>query len=209
MKSIYSRLESLRYLEDNGYITDYEKMINSLHILEVKNKEMFEHSVRVAQYSEILAKKFFNDSQKLDCIWISALFHDIGKILVPNYILRNTDKLSEEEFEIIKKHSYDGYEIARKYFIEDLALPALEHHERLSGDGYPLSKTNLSLETKIIAIIDTFDAMTSERVYQKSFSYKEAISKLEQLTFGKNYYDTTVFEELKLLIQHDEMRVDL
>ena len=198
---IYSRLESLRYLEDKGYIIDYEKMINSLKLLEVKNKEMFEHSVRVAKYSEILAREFFCDSEKIDCIWISALFHDIGKVLVPNYILRNTDSLSEDEFEIIKKHSYDGYKIAKGYLKKELAFPALEHHERLSGAGYPFSKNKLSLETRIVAIIDTFDAMTSERVYQKSLSFKEAIGKLEDLAENKKYYDDEVFKKLKELVE--------
>lgn len=207
MNCIYKRLKNLRYLESKGYIINYDKMIKSLNLLEIKNKEMFEHSVRVATYSEILAKEFFKEQEKLDCIWISALFHDIGKILVPNYILRNTDKLSEEEFEIIKKHSYDGYEIAKKYFIEDLTLPALEHHERMTGTGYPMSKSDLSLETKIVAIIDTFDAMTSDRLYQKSFSFNEAIDKLEILSSTKNYYDIYVFKALKRLVKDDKMKI--
>ena len=202
----YARLETLRYLEDKGYIIDYEKMINSLKLLEVKNKEMFEHSIRVAKYSEILAREFFNDSEKLDCIWVSALFHDIGKVLVQNYILRNTDSLSEEEFEIIKKHSYDGYKIAKTYLKKELTFPALEHHERLSGSGYPFNKDALSLETRIIAIIDTFDAMTSERVYQKSLSFKEAIDKLEDLSENKKYYDNDVFRKLKELVETKKMK---
>lgn len=206
MKATYTKLESLKYLEAKGYIIDYEKMINSLRLLEMKNKEMFEHSVRVAKYSEILAREFFSDSEKIDCIWISALFHDIGKVLVPNYILRNTDTLSEDEFEIIKKHSYDGYKIAKTYLVKELSFPALEHHERLSGSGYPFKKDALSLETRIIAIIDTFDAMTSKRLYQESLSFKEAVDKLEDLSKNKNYYDHDVFEKLKELVESKKMK---
>ena len=93
--------------------------------------------------------------------------------------MRNEDGLTESEFKIIKKHSYDGYKIAKRFLCEKLCEPALEHHERLSGDGYPFEKKSLSLETRIVAVADTFDAMTSERVYQKSISFNEAIEKLE------------------------------
>lgn len=206
MEIVYKRLESLKYLEKEGYITDYEKMISSLRLLEIKNKEMFEHSIRVAKYSEILAREFFDDTKKIDCVWLSALFHDIGKILVPNYILRNTDSLSEDEFEIIKKHSYDGYKINKTYLKKELTFPALEHHERLSGNGYPFNKDALSLETKIIALIDTFDAMTSERVYQKSVSFEDAVNSLEDLSESKKYYDREVFKKLKKLVEINEMK---
>ena len=206
LKNIYKKFEDIKYLKDEGYIKDYQKMMDSLDLLQVKNKEMYEHSERVAKYSEIIAREFFEDQKKVDCVWVSALFHDIGKILVPNYILRNTDSLTSEEFEIIKKHSYDGYKISKTYLTKELSFPALEHHERLSGSGYPFKKDALSLETRIIAIIDTFDAMTSKRLYQESLSFKEAVDKLEDLSKNKNYYDHDVFEKLKELVESKKMK---
>lgn len=200
MESIYKRFESVKYLKNKGYIKDYPKMMDSLELLQVKNKEMFEHTVRVATYSEMLAREFFEDSEKVDCVWISALFHDIGKILVPNYILRNEDTLTVEEFNIIKKHSYDGYKIAKRFLCEKLCEPVLEHHERLSGNGYPFEKKSLSLETRIVAVADTFDAMTSERVYQKSLTFDEAIKKLEFLSATEIVYDKDVVQKLKEIL---------
>lgn len=205
MEDIYNRLESIRYLEDKNYIKDYGKMMDALELLQVKNREMFEHTIRVAKYSELLAMEFFEEKEKIDCVWLSALFHDIGKVLVPNYILRNEDKLTKEEFEIIKKHSYDGYKIAKGFFCEKLCEPALEHHERLSGKGYPFEKKSLSLETRIVAVADTFDAMTSERVYQKSISFEEAIKKLEYLSSEEVVYDKDVVQKLKNILEN--MRV--
>ena len=113
MKNVYKRLKRVKYLEDVGYINDYDKLVTSLRLLEIKNYEMYMHSVRVAKYSDLLAREFFDSEVDIDCVWVSALFHDIGKILVPNYILNNEDELSTGEFEIIKRHSYDGYKIAK------------------------------------------------------------------------------------------------
>lgn len=206
MKNIYERFESIKYLKNKGYIKDYPKMMDTLELLQVKNKEMYEHTVRVAKYSELLAREFFEDEEKIDCVWLSALFHDIGKILVPNYILRNEDGLTESEFKIIKKHSYDGYKIAKRFLCEKLCEPALEHHERLSGDGYPFEKKSLSLETRIVAVADTFDAMTSERVYQKSISFNEAIEKLEFLSINQVFYDEEVVKKLKKIINENKSK---
>lgn len=206
MKDLYKRFEDIKYLKDEGYIKDYQKMMDSLDLLQVKNKKMYEHSERVAKYSEIIAYEFFDDKKKIDCVWVSALFHDIGKILVPNYILKNTDSLTPEEFEIIKKHSYDGYKISKRFFNEDLCAPVLEHHERLSGNGYPFEKKSLSLETKIVAVVDTFDAMTSERDYQKALSFEEAISKLEDLANNKDFYDKDVVDKLKKVISEGKIK---
>lgn len=204
MENIYERFESIKYLKNKGYIKDYPKMMDALELLQVKNKEMYEHTIRVAKYSEMLAREFFEDEDKVDCVWLSALFHDIGKILVPNYILRNEDTLTEEEFKIIKKHSYDGYKIAKGFLCEKLCEPALEHHERLSGNGYPFEKKSLSLETRIVAVADTFDAMTSERVYQKSLSFDEAIEKLEFLSSNQMFYDEDVVQKLKKVINENK-----
>lgn len=201
MENIYERFEDIKYLKNKGYIKDYPKMMDALELLQVKNKEMYEHTVRVARYSEAIAREFFEDEDKIDCVWLSALFHDIGKILVPNYILRNEDSLTEREFEIIKKHSYDGYKIAKGFLCEKLCEPALEHHERLSGNGYPFEKKSLSLETRIVAVADTFDAMTSDRVYQKSLTFDEAIAKLEFLSTEQVIYDIDVVEKLKKVIK--------
>mgnify|MGYP004499656807 CR=1 FL=1 len=200
MKNVYKRLKRVKYLEDVGYINDYDKLVTSLRLLEIKNYEMYMHSVRVAKYSDLLAREFFDSEVDIDCVWVSALFHDIGKILVPNYILNNEDELSTGEFEIIKRHSYDGYKIAKNFLSEKLATPVLEHHERLNGEGYPFSKQSLSLETKIVAVADTFDAMTTDRVYQRALPKTDAINLLQQLSLEKSYYDIDVVEKLKHVI---------
>ncbi len=127
------------------------------------------HSLRVAKYTRMLAQKLEEDPDTVDKFYNIAVLHDIGKIGIPDAILQKPGKLTDEEFAIMKSHAYRGYEILKDVQIqEDLAAGAHYHHERFDGRGYPdgLAGENIPWVARIIAVADTFDAMSSTRPYR-------------------------------------------
>ncbi|MCR4954768.1 MAG: HD domain-containing protein [Treponema sp.] len=128
------------------------------------------HSNRVAKYTRMLAQKLGEDEQTVEKFYNIALLHDIGKIGIPDAILQKPGRLDDEEFAIMKSHAERGYMILKDVQIqEDLAAGAHHHHERFDGKGYPdgLSGENIPWVARIIAVADTFDAMSSTRPYRK------------------------------------------
>ena len=123
-------------------------------------------------------------------IVLAAPLHDIGKIKIPDVILNKPGKLTEKEYEVIKKHSVYGAEIVRKtiYSIENKAYAdvayniAKYHHERFDGTGYPekLSGENIPLEARIMALADVYDALVSDRVYKKAYPKEKAIQIIKE-----------------------------
>ncbi len=157
----------------------YEKLrkilidvIKSLIIaLEARDEYTRGHSERVQMYSQIIGEELGLHRDVLMNLQLSAILHDIGKIGIPDSILRKDSKLTEEEFEVIKQHPLIGYKILSS--IEDIEEEILNgvlwHHERYDGKGYPnnLSGKKIPFFARIIAVADTFDAMTSDRPYRK------------------------------------------
>ena len=128
------------------------------------------HSLRVAKYTRMLAQKLGEDAQTVDKFYNIALMHDIGKIGIPDAILQKPGKLTDEEFDVMKSHPGRGYLILKDVkILEDLAAGARYHHERFDGKGYPdgLRGQNIPWVARIIAVADTFDAMSSTRPYRK------------------------------------------
>ncbi|MGE4572161.1 MAG: HD-GYP domain-containing protein, partial [Candidatus Izemoplasmatales bacterium] len=139
------------------------------------------HSDRVSQYCRLIGQKLNIKSDDLNELEIAGLFHDIGKISIPDHILHKESFLSKDDYEIIKTHTENGYNILRaadKY--SNLAEYALTHHEHWNGLGYPrgLSKEEIPLFSRIIAISDAYEAMTSDRVYRKTMSQEEAVKEI-------------------------------
>jgi putative nucleotidyltransferase with HDIG domain len=158
----------------------YDKTVNTL-ILAVEAKDDYTrgHSIRVSDYAMILGQYMSDLGYKIDLesLRISSILHDIGKINIPQDILSKEGKLTLEEYNTIKQHSQYGADLAK-----DLGYPShivesiLSHHERFDGRGYPEGKADQDtpINAKIIAIADTFDALTSNRSYRKAFSVEEA-----------------------------------
>ena len=142
------------------------------------------HSERVANYSKWIALKIGLGPKTCEELYKAALLHDIGKIGIPDEILRKPTKLSNEEYEIIKKHPEIGADILStmepKRSIMNAVETARYHHERLNGTGYPdrLSGKEIPLFAKIVGIADTFDAITTDRPYNKGLTYREAAEEL-------------------------------
>lgn len=127
------------------------------------------HSVRVAQYSREIARRMGKPSDEVEEIYLIALLHDVGKIGIPDAIINKTSKLTDEEYDIIKKHSSIGAEILKNIQeMPKIAIGAHWHHERYDGRGYPdgLSGESIPEIARIIAVADAYDAMTSRRSYR-------------------------------------------
>jgi PAS domain S-box-containing protein/putative nucleotidyltransferase with HDIG domain len=151
-------------------------------IIEMKDPFTLGHQAKVAYLAKKIAEKMNLPKEKIESIYIAAMLHDIGKIVVPTEILNKGGKLSENEYSLIKEHCKNGYEILKKVdFIYPIADIVLQHHERLDGSGYPLGYKNgeILLEARIIAVTDVFEAMTSHRPYRPAFKLEDVLKHLK------------------------------
>jgi len=158
------------------------KIINVIMntLFEKSNREM-NHSKRVSEICEAVAREMGLNSETISRIKIAGLIHDIGKIGVSENILNKAEPLSEEEWKIMRNHSEAGWRILNSVNdFSELANFILEHQERCDGNGYPrgLKGDEISLEAQIIAVADAYDAMTSDRAYRKAMSREEAINEI-------------------------------
>jgi putative nucleotidyltransferase with HDIG domain len=153
------------------------------------------HQKRVAMLSFAIAKKLKLGKQLSTGIYLGALIHDIGKIKVPAEILSFPDKLSLEQYNLIKKHPSDGEKI-----IHDIEFPwpirdiVLSHHEHINGTGYPngLKGNEISLAVRIVTVADVVEAMSSHRPYRPAKSIDDAIYHIEE--HADSFYDAKVVE---------------
>lgn len=158
----------------------YDKTVKTLIIaVEAKDDYTRGHSIRVSDYALIIGK-YMNENGfnfDLEALRISSLLHDIGKINIPQHILTKNGKLTADEYKIIKMHPQFGADLATelgypKAIVEDI----LYHHERFDGKGYPsgIKGAQIPPYSRVIALADTFDAITSNRSYRTAFSVEEA-----------------------------------
>lgn len=157
----------------------YFKTINSFtRALDAKDRYTNGHSERVAQYAIALAKRMEISDKRIEELKTAALLHDIGKIGIPDTILNNPGQLTFQEFYEIKRHPEIGARIIEEIpFLKQTAVLIRHHHERFDGAGYPdaLRDHEIPLESKIIAIADAYDAMTSDRPYRVAMSKSKAV----------------------------------
>src|SRR5690606_13099035 len=147
----------------------------------------YQHSVQVGILSYYLSRWMGKKEEESLLAGKAGFLHDIGKSHITNEILRKPDKLDEDEFTLMKKHTIVGYEII-KNSIESpvVALAALQHHERLDGSGYPLSIVGEQMQpiSKIVAVADIFSAMISSRVYREKRNMIVVLKELNEMSFG-------------------------
>ncbi|MFA9399011.1 MAG: HD-GYP domain-containing protein [Clostridiaceae bacterium] len=160
----------------------YKEMILSIiQMLSLHNPYTKEHSTNVAQMAQKIAEELKMSKIEIDNVYWTGLVHDIGKILVSDDILDKKGRLTYEEYEIVKKHPVWGYEtLTTNKDLSQIAKNVLHHHERWDGKGYPdgISGENIPFTSRIIAVADTYDAMTSDRPYRKGLSKQIAINEI-------------------------------
>ncbi|MFZ3086272.1 MAG: HD domain-containing phosphohydrolase [Candidatus Hydromicrobium sp.] len=159
-------------------------IISSLErTLQEKSYETEEHAVRMKEMALILGHSLKLSENKLNELSLLSTLHDIGKIAIPDEILMKPGKLTEKEWDIVKRHPEVGYNISGSSpQLEPIADAVLSHHEWWDGSGYPqgLKGENIPLISRIISIIDAYDVMTHDRSYKKAVSKKESLEELKR-----------------------------
>lgn len=153
------------------------------YIVDAKSTYTKEHSDGVACLSRYLAEQSGLSEANCDIIELAGLLHDIGKLRVPDYIIEKPSKLTDYEYQTMKRHSFDTYNILKQVKgFEQISQWASDHHERVDATGYPnhKSKSELSIEARIIAVADVFQALAQRRPYRKDLPPAEILSILKQ-----------------------------
>ncbi|MBP5231657.1 MAG: response regulator [Clostridia bacterium] len=162
------------------------------------------HSGRVAEYAKEIAKRHGYTKKQLDGIYMAGLLHDVGKIGVPDSVISKPTRLTDGEYELIKKHPVFGDRILKKIKeMPDLAVGARWHHERFDGTGYPdgLAGEAIPEEARIIAVADAYDAMTSRRSYRDLLPQEIVKAEIEK---GKGTQFDPVFADIMLRIIEED-----
>ena len=185
LKDTYSKLE-------NAYVESIETL---RYTVEAKDTYTRGHSDRVSAYSVLIGEKLGLPEEDINTLRIGGLFHDIGKIGVPDHILQKETRLTDDEYSEIKNHPSIGAHILSNASIFNNIIPIVKHHhERYDGKGYPgkLKGENIPYLARIAAIADAFDAMTSKRTYRNSMPIdvvKEEIEKCKGTQFDPTLAD--------------------
>ncbi len=168
-------------------IKERKALINSIKqivkIIDAKDPYTAGHSVRVAEYTEKIARKLRINEYDVDILTNLANLHDIGKVQVDLSILNKPGRYDDYDWVEMKKHPEVGYEIVKEIvFLKKSAKAILYHHEKIDGSGYPygIKGDKIPLFAKILTIADAYDAMTSDRPYKKALTQKKAIKELER-----------------------------
>jgi energy-coupling factor transport system substrate-specific component len=183
----YTRIKTAKLLkkQEENKIYIHQMIQAFAKTIDFKDKYTTGHSFRVAKYAELIARKMGYSEKDAENVRDIGLLHDVGKITIPDEILNKPGKLSDEEYEIIKQHSANGYDILKEIEImPELALGAGYHHERMDGKGYPSGKKaeDIPQIAQIIAVADTFDAMNSTRPYRKQMAMEDIVEELKRVS---------------------------
>lgn len=179
--------------------------------LRQKDEHTQMHSQRVVAISEELGICIGLDETQIKILRISAAFHDIGKIGIPDRILLKTTPFDNEEWEVMQSHTLKSEELVKSMHFEDseiIADAVRHHHEYYNGEGYPdkLKGQEISIYSRILSLADSYDAMASPRPYHGKRNHKEIMSILESENGIK--HDPKLFKEFKELIEKSSQKVD-
>lgn len=171
------------------YLDDSTDILAFLHSAQDKYPYMYSHPVNVAFISFVIGKWLNLNYSKLVNLVRTGLLHDIGKAKIKDSLLNKADALTFEDIEKLRSHPVIGYKILEKVDIFDAEVlqGVLFHHERMDGSGYPLGlkKEKINLISKIIAIADTFDAITTTKTYRKKYSPLRAIEEIQADSYNQ------------------------
>lgn len=181
-RSLVVSLEESQSARERSYVEAVGAVVTAA---DARDHETTGHSFRVALYAVTLAKALGISGERLKAIEWGSLLHDVGKMVVPDEILRKVGPLTDDEWHIMKQHPNWGYDmLAEVSFLQAEALEIIfSHHEQWDGNGYPrgLRGEEIPLSARIFAVVDTYDAITSDRPYRRARSYQVALAELERV----------------------------
>ena len=200
---LYEKAEETRHIQESMIVSFAE-------VVENKSEQTGLHVKRVAEYSKVLALELGYSEEGAEKIKLASMMHDIGKLLVPSEILEKPARLTPEEYDEIKKHPNYGVKLLKDVDGDVLVLArriAHEHHERFDGRGYPdgLGATSISMEGRIVAVCDVYDALTSRRSYKDAWSPEKAYEEILK-NKGTQFDETVVDAFVKAYDKIDEIR---
>jgi len=181
---------TLHWAPNSLRIKEVEEQVSALRssvicafnqLLDLKDLNTGVHSTRLAEWGMRVGQVLGLEEAELQNLEIAALLHDIGKVGIPDAILRKPGKLDADEYALMKKHPEYGWAVLRMLpGFERAALDLLHHHENFDGAGYPagLKETEIPVVSRIVSVIDAFDAMVSSRPYRKGLPLEEAVRRL-------------------------------
>jgi HD-GYP domain-containing protein (c-di-GMP phosphodiesterase class II) len=192
---------------------NHQLFINSIRMLaaaiDAKDPYTRGHSERVARYAIGIGKSLRLSDKEMQNLRISALLHDVGKIGIDDRVLRKPGALSEDEFELMKQHPAKGAAIMSGVAQLVDCIPGMKyHHEKWSGGGYPdnLEGDQIPMQARIVAIADTFDAMTTNRPYQKAMELNYVVDKIK--SFAGTRFDPRVVEAFALAVKRGDLQIE-
>lgn len=179
-----------------------QELVDYIHQVELNDQYLQGHNYRVGKYSTLIMQAIAPEksTSKYHCV---AAYHDVGKIDVPAEILNKNGKLTKEEFDEIKRHPVSSFNILKQYLGEKAANYARWHHEKLDGSGYPdgLKGEDIPIESRVMAVADIFDALTTSRCYRTAYSFTNALNIMkEDVDAGK--LDAEVYDALVRMIDN-------
>ncbi|HEX6804863.1 MAG TPA: HD-GYP domain-containing protein [Terriglobales bacterium] len=221
MKSAAMAEGSDRAMNDSAWLRLRVKELEEQHVvfrnslicafnqlLDLKDISTGVHSTRLAEWAIRVARKLHIPEEHLYQVEVAALLHDIGKIGVPDAILKKQAALTPEERAIINRHPEYSWSILRLFpGLEDASLYALHHHENFDGTGYParLQGHDIPVVSRIVSVIDAYDAMVSNRCYRKGLPHEEAIRRL--LESSGTQFDLEVVQTFIPIAEEDAAAV--
>ncbi|MHB9093904.1 MAG: diguanylate cyclase, partial [Eubacteriales bacterium] len=204
----FSVLDELKQDLDQSEVELVNSIKMLIRIINAKDKYTYGHSERVGRYAVSIAEELGLPEDEVKTIKMGAFLHDIGKIEVSRGVLMKRGSLADEEFEMVKKHPFWGAGIIKAVDSLSQTLPLIKyHHEHFDGNGYPrgLKGVQIPLHARILAVADSFDAMTSNRPYRKRKSFNEAIEELERC--AGTQFDPEIVKVFMCVLQEQKVKV--
>ncbi|WP_312516622.1 HD-GYP domain-containing protein [Anaerospora sp.] len=191
-------------------VDDLHEIVDALSTaVDAKDPYTHGHSERVAHLAIAIARTMGMTREQQSILHIGAHLHDVGKIGVPDAVLCKPGRLTDEEYAAIKMHSMIGYNIVRKVrILHPVATIVRSHHERMDGRGYPdgLQGEEIPMEARIVAVADSYDAMTSQRLYKVCVSPAEAVNEVKRC--AGTQFDADVVEAFNQLFASGALTIE-
>jgi putative nucleotidyltransferase with HDIG domain len=202
LEIIDKKSRELEFLYSDKVNNYKDTLLALVNIIESRDTYTAGHSQRVADYSVLIAKELKLDESDIKKIYEASILHDIGKIVIPDAVLLKPTGLNDIEYELIKEHVSIGANLLEQIpMFKELSSIIIAHHERCDGSGYPkrLKAKNIPFLSKIMAVADSFDAMTTNRIYKPRMSIQDALDELDELKYS--FYDTSVVDAAQKVLK--------